>query len=197
MFLRPTGKGPVAAVWYEREQEEIDSTGYRCWITVDVRHIPGLPPSVAGYISIFSNDMECEGGRVEVISSWPRRPGTPLYAHPSSALPPIDAVFARGSDAVGEWIASCGWNRGMRYNQNFKDGAVVERYEEVMTREFPLCFKSDVYAILGGWHFPFADDDWHDLIDERLMVLTVRGSEPWVEVWRTRTGQFQVIQRIT
>ena len=73
----------------------------------------------------------------------------------------------------------------------------MEQYEKVMAGEFPLCFKSDVYAILGGWHFPFADNDWHDLIDEQLMVLTVRGSEPWVEAWRTRSGQFRVIQRIT
>jgi hypothetical protein len=44
---------------------------------------------------------------------------------------------------------------------------------------------------------PMADDDWHDLLDEQLMVFTIRDSEPWVEAWRTRTGQFRVIQRIT
>ena len=85
----------------------------------------------------------------------------------------------------------------MRYNRNFKDDFIVEQYDEVMAREFPLYFELDIYAILGGWHFPFADDDWHDLIDEQLMVFTNCGSEPWVETWRTRTGQFKVIQRIT
>jgi hypothetical protein len=30
VFLRPTGTGPVAAVWYERDYGEIDSTGHRC-----------------------------------------------------------------------------------------------------------------------------------------------------------------------
>jgi hypothetical protein len=197
VFLRPTGIGPVAAVWYERDRGEIESSGYRCWITVDARHIPGLPPSVVGYVSVFSDEVKCEGGRVDITSSWPRRAGTRLYARPAPVLPPIDAVFARGSEAVGEWIASHGRDRRERYNHNFKDGTVVERYEEVMIREFPLCFESDVYAVLGGWHFPFAEDDWHDLIDEQLMVLTIRGSEPWVEAWRTRTGQFKVIQRIT
>ncbi len=196
VFLRPTGTGPVAAVWYERDRGEIDSSGYRCWITVDARHIPG-PPSVAGYINIFTDEVAFEGGRVEVASSWPKRTGTRLYAHPVSVLPPIDAVFARGSKAVGEWMASSGWSRGMRYNRNFKDDSIVEQYDEVMAREFPLYFESDIYAILGGWHFPFADDDWHDLIDEQLMVFTNCGSEPWVETWRTRTGQFKVIQRIT
>jgi hypothetical protein len=197
VFLRPTGTGPVAAVWYERDYGEIDSSGYRCWLTVDARHIPGLTPSVAGYISVFTDEEACDGGCVEVRSSWPARAGTPLYAHPASVLPPIDAVFARGSEAVGEWITSHGWDRGERYNDNFEDSAVVEPYERIWKREFPLYLEADIYAALGGWHFPWPDDDWHDLIDEKLTVFTIRDSEPWVEAWRIGSGQFKVIQRTT
>jgi hypothetical protein len=54
-----------------------------------------------------------------------------------------------------------------------------------------------IYAMLGGWHFPGQDDDWAELVDEQLMVLTFRDSEPWVEGWRMRSGDFKVIQRIT
>jgi hypothetical protein len=90
-----------------------------------------------------------------------------------------------------------GWERGERYNDSFKDRALVEQYEDIWTREFPIYFNSDIYAVLGGWHFPCADDDWHDLLDDQLMVFTIRDSEPWVEAWRTKTGQFKVIQRIT
>jgi hypothetical protein len=197
VFLRPQAIGPVAAIWHERDDDEFESTGHHCWLTVDARHVPGLSQSVAGYISVFTNDEKCVGGRVEVAPSWPKRAGTELYAHPASVLPPIDAVFAGGSEAVGQWIRSHGWNRTDRYNDNFKDAATVRAYEQVWMREFPLYSESDVYAVLGGWHWPCADDDWHDLIDEQLMVLTVRDSEPWVEAWRTRTGQFRVIQRIT
>jgi hypothetical protein len=197
VFLRPQGSGPVAAIWHERDDDEIESTGHHCWLTVDARHVPGLPPSVTGYISVFTDEEKCQGGRVEVTPSWPKRAGTDLYAHTASVLPPIDAVFARGSEAVGEWIRSHGWERTDRYNDNFKDAAIAREYERVWMREFPLYSESDVHAVLGGWHWPCADDDWHDLIDEQLMVLTVRDSEPWVEAWRTPTGQFRVIQRIT
>jgi hypothetical protein len=155
-----------------------------------------LPPSVTGYISVFTDEKR-EGGRVEVTPSWPKLPGTELYAHPASVLPPIDAVFARGSEAVGEWIRSHGWERTDRYNDNFKDAAIVREYERVWMREFPLFYESDIYAVLGGWHMPCADDDWHGLIEEQLMILTIRDSEPWVEAWRTRTGRFRIIQRIT
>ena len=60
-----------------------------------------------------------------------------------------------------------------------------------------MFFESDVFAMLGGWHFPGQDDDWEELMDEHLMVLTFRDSEPWVEAWRLRTGEFKVLQRIT
>jgi hypothetical protein len=197
VFLRPQGSGPVAAMWHKRDDDEIESTGHHCWVTVDARQVPGLPSSVTGYISVFSDEENCQGGRVELSPSWPKRAGTKLYAHAASVLPPIDAVFARGSQAVGEWMQANGWERTERYNNNFKDAAIVREYERVWQREFPLYSESDIYAVLGGWHWPGPDDDWHELIDEQLMVLTVRDSEPWVEAWRTRTGQFKVIQRIT
>jgi hypothetical protein len=197
VFLRPKRNGPVAAIWYERDAKEIEATGHRLWLTVDARHVPGLSPSITGYISVFTDDKKCQGGRVDLTSTWPTQVGTKLYAHAALVLPPIDAVFARGSEAVGEWIHSHGWERTDRYNDNFADRDLVWEYEKVWKREFPLYFKSDIYAVLGGWHMPFADHDWHDLIDDCLMVLSDRDSEPWVEAWRNRTGQFKVIQRIT
>lgn len=197
MVLRPEGDGSVAAQWYERDDDEIDSTGFHCWLTVDVGHIPGLPPEITGYMSLFSNEEELEGGRVEMTSSWPKKAGSKLFAHSASVLPPIDAVFARGSEAVEDWIRSLGWNRMWRYNDNFAGADIVREFERVWMSEYPLYVESDTYAVLGGWHWPCADEDWHELIDSQLMVLTIRDSEPWVEAWRSKTGEFKVIQRIT
>jgi hypothetical protein len=196
-FLTPERNGEVAAVWHERDEDEILATGERCWLTVNARHIPGLSPMLTGHLSIFSDEYDCESGRVEVAPSRPKRAGTELFAHPASVLPPIDAVFARGSEAIGDWIRSHGWRRTDRYNDNFKDAAIVREYERVWHREFPIYFESNIHAVLGGWHFPMADRDWHELLDEQLMVFTLRDSEPWVEAWRMRTGLFRVIQRIT
>lgn len=197
VFLRPKGTGPIAGIWYEAGDEAIDLTGHRRWLTVDSRQVPGLPASITGYLSVVTDEDSCVGGRVENSSSWPEQTGTRLYAHPASVLPPIDAVFARGSEVVGEWLQSNDWQRTSRFNDNFADREVVWEYERVWAREFPLYFDSDIYAVLGGWHWPCTDADWQDLIDEQLMVLTVRDSEPWVEAWRMRRGDFKVIQRIT
>jgi hypothetical protein len=195
VFLRPQDSGPVAAIWHEPNDDEVRSTGCRCWLTVDARAVPGLPDPVTGYLSVFTDEEV--GGRVETNRSWPKLAGTELYAHPVSVLPPIAAVFARGSEAVGDWIRSHGWEREERYNDNFKGRDLVEQYERVWTQEYPMCVQSDIYAVLGGWHCPLPDDDWHELIDEQLIVLTIRDAEPWIEAWRTRTGQFKVIPRMT
>ena len=43
----------------------------------------------------------------------------------------------------------------------------------------------------------FQKNDVLTRLDDQLLVFTLRDSEPWVEAWRTKTGQFRVIQRIT
>jgi hypothetical protein len=55
----------------------------------------------------------------------------------------------------------------------------------------------DVYAVLGGWHLPGPDNDWHDLIDKPLAVWTLKDAEPWVVVWSGAPDGFSVIQRTT
>lgn len=197
IFLRPGPSGPVAAIWHEYDEDEVESTGCQRWLTVDSRHVPGLPQSVSGFISIFTDEKKCEGGGVEISQTWPERPGTPLYAHPASILPPLDAVFVKGSSSVGEWLKANSWEREWGYNGNFADKEVARAYRDLFTSEHPIYSESDVFAILGGWHFPFSDRDWHQLVDEQLMLMTIRGYEPWVEAWRKRSGQFKVIQRIT
>jgi hypothetical protein len=193
--LVPQGSGQVAAVWYERNEEEIESTGNRCWITVDSRWIPGLSPTVTGFITVFTNERKMESGWAEVTPSWPERMGTALYTHPVSLLPPLEAVFARGSDVIDVWLASRNLKRTDRFLSCQEDAATAG-YQEVWNRESPY-FAENMYAVLGGWHMPWPEDDWNDLLDDQLLVWTLRDPEPWVEVWRARTGQVRVIQRIT
>ena len=196
-LLRPVGDGPVTGVWYERDDEQVETTGYRWWITVDAQRIPGLSPIVNGFISVLSDERRCQGGKVLVSRTWPDRPGTKLYSHAVSVLPPIEGVFAKGSDEVGAWLLANDWPRDERYNDNFPDRVTGQAYETRWFGEYPLYQSGDAYAILGGWHFPNADDDWYDLMDEQLMVLTLRDSEPWIEAWHRCDGSFHVVRRVT
>ena len=197
VFLRPSGTGPVAAIWHECDRDEIKVTGYRCWITVDARFVPGLPKSVIGYLSVFTDEKKCVAGRVEFNASPPKRAGLELRAYEESVLPPIEAVFARGSAAVGDWLTGNNYRRDCRYGPGFPGHTVVNEYERIWFEEYPIYRQDDTYAVLGGWHWPCADSDWYDLVDEQLAVFTIHDSEPWVEGWHSRSGQFKVIQRIS
>jgi hypothetical protein len=105
-------------------------------------------------------------------------------------------VITCGSTRVNQWLSENNWKREWRYNSNFRDKDVAQAYEAVERRENPLYWKG-AYASLGGWHIGWPDDDWHDLVDERLLVQTYMDSEPWVEAWELRSGAFKIIQRIT
>jgi len=197
VFLRPEACGPVAAIWHNPDAEEIDSTGFRRWITVDTRFVPCLPKDVLGFISVLTDERRCEGGRIEIHASPPEEGGVKLHAEQKSVLAPIEAIFSRGSDEIGHWLAANRWPREERYNDNFPDRSIVEIFMRQWMKEYPIYRNNGTYAVLGGWHFPCADNDWYRLVDEQLIVLTIYDSEPWVEGWRLRSGHFEVIQRIS
>jgi hypothetical protein len=111
-------------------------------------------------------------------------------------LPPIEAIFRFGSESVQQWLRDHNWQPGWGYNDNFGDPAPAKEYERLYQSECPLYSSDGVFAMLGGWHFPWPDGDWQDLLDQSLLVWTFKESEPWVEVWNTAQG-FRVIQRIT
>src|SRR5260221_5737384 len=92
VFLRPEQNGPVAAVWFQRDGEELAAADEHCWLTVNSRHIPGLPPSLTGYLSIYTDEVKCEGGRVQFTPSWLTRAGTHLHAYSAQVLPPAAAA---------------------------------------------------------------------------------------------------------
>lgn len=132
-------------------------------------------------------------GSASVEASVPRG-GVPLYASPVGSLPPIEAIFAFGGDEIGAWLAECQWDRSWGFNDNFGDAGLVHDYESWWQSHHPF-YTGQGVAMLGGWHFVWPDDDWHDLIDSELVFWTLRG-EPWVEVWCT-DGQCRVVERVT
>lgn len=205
VYLRDVGDGPAAAHWYPKDDaawDAAETSGGMLWLTVDLSRVPGLslPPDAARYLSVYTNEKDGDTGRVELASEWPAPAppnAVPLFATDAAPLPPVDAVFTRGSDAVRDWLRQNNWPPDEPYNANFKDYAVADAYDRAYQTEFPLFQESDVYAILGGWHTPWPEGDWHDLLDQTLVVWTFADSEPWVEVWRDRDGSYSVIQRIT
>lgn len=196
--LSPTGEGEIAAVWHSREDGGLGPSGLRQWITVDTRFIPGFDVSEARFLSIFTSFTSDEelSGRVEMISALPE--GLPLFAKDIQVLAPIDAVMACGSEVVDQWLEANDWDRSERYNNNFRDRDLVAKYEKIWAAGYPVYSpEQGAYAVLGGWHLPNADNDWHELLARQLLVTTIFDSEPLVEAWRFGPRDFRVISRIT
>lgn len=195
-FLKPTGSGEPVAMWFESDPDDESITDWRRWMTIRSDAVPQAHPRAIFYFSLYTKGLEV--GLVDFVDGWPPRDGIPLYAQPAEVLPPIDVVFALGSEEVGAWLAANGWLRNDRYNSNFGEASLVRQYEQTWISEHPI-FKTDpeVYAMTGGWHLPGQDNDWHDLVPAKLLVTTLRDSEPWVEVFQMPYGDFKVCQRIT
>ncbi len=55
----------------------------------------------------------------------------------------------------------------------------------------------EIFAATGGWHIPGQESDWHELTKAKLLITTIRDSEPWVEAFQMPDGDYKVFQRIT
>jgi hypothetical protein len=198
VLLRSNGPADrFAAVWRGPGLVPAPGGFFRHWLTIDCRFFPeGLGLST-GCLSIYTDEKECDSG-VAVFDgrgtlSKPDK-SIKLYTYEARSLPPVDAVFRFGSAAVHEWLRSNRWQPSWGFNGNFKDSQPLEDYERVYQSECPL-YTGAAHAVLGGWHFPWPDGDWEQLVNRPLLVWTFEESEPWVEVWGG--DQFEVKQRIT
>jgi hypothetical protein len=204
VYLRTLG-GELAGVWGgEGIAPPSDDGPYRHWLSISTRFVPGYAGR-AGCLSVYTNEDDCETGIVvedEHIELPEFAEGIPLYAEgiPLDAeralsLPPIDAIFRFGSAAVEPWLAKNCWERDCEYNDNFPDSATVSQYERHWQDQLPF-YDGTAHAVLGGWHSPWPDGDWEELVDQQLIVWTFADSESWVEAWKDASG-YRVIQRIT
>lgn len=195
-LLKPTGVGEPVAMWFEPDSDDESITQWHRWMTVRANALPDSKAPDTVFFSLYTSGLD--KGLIDFVDGWPPRNGTPLYAHPASVLPPLDAVFALGSEEVGKWLAAHDWARSEQYNSNFGDAEIVAPYEQLWFAEHPILNNDpEVYAFTGGWHLPGQDSDWHELITAKLILTTVRDSEPWVEVFQLPDGEYKVAQRIT
>jgi hypothetical protein len=196
LSLRDKGAGAPCAIWGGPGPLPPPGPKHRHWITLDCEAFPEHFPGATGSASLYADYVEAGalllGPKLSLVRA---RSTTLLYAHPARSLPPIDAVFRFGSPRVQEWLAAHGWEPTWEYNDNFPDRETARAYERAWQDQCPL-YGRGVHAVVGGWHVPWPDGDWEDLLADTLVLMTLEESEPWIEVWRTAAG-FRVIQRIT
>ncbi len=197
LLLKASGHGKPVAWWHHAPNRDPElRPDYEPWLTIDSGAIPGDPNgAVPGLITVFTS-RDDRDGRIDPVDHAPD--GIPLFGHRVEVIAPLEAVFQFGSDRVRSWLEALDWNPSFGHSKNFPDAAITGKYMERWFRDCPL-YSGDreLFAALGGWH-PFTnDEDWEELVPERLLALTLRDSEPWVEAWATQSGELRVMQRIT
>jgi len=120
--------------------------------------------------------------------------GEPLYAVPAKSFPPFEAVCLYGSARVEEWLRSQGKARH-QYDSAFSS-PVVRDYMDEFTDRAPM-YSGEADAIIGGWHMCWPEDDFFMPLETRLVLTTIRDSEPFYEIWVARAvNNFSVKSRI-
>jgi hypothetical protein len=170
------GKGEPTGYWHGGEGED------RALISVRRGTV---------WLNVF---LDKGSGGVVRETELPITSSQPLFAQEFESLPPIEGVFLRGSEAVGDFVKSNGWERTEPYNDNFPSN-VPSEYEYLWQENCPL-YTSGIVAVIGGWHFPWPDGDWYEREASELVVWVLEGAEPWVEVFK-ENEKYLVKQRIT
>jgi hypothetical protein len=118
----------------------------------------------------------------------------PLKAVESVSLPPLEAVILYGGPAVDAWLKGRGlrrWEYADLTDDETKD------YRSYFYERCPLMSDAPPFARAGGWHLLWHDDDYYIPREMRLMLWTLRDSEPWYEVFLTGMLNYVVRARIT
>lgn len=197
VYLRTTGDD-FAALWSGEGVVPCEQGPFRHWLSINSRFVPGSEGKQSGCLSVYTNDDDCVTGVIAVddVRSLPETSdGLRLFAHSTSSMPPLEAVFKLGSTEVREWLAANNWEPDWGYNDNFSDRSPANAYERAYQAQLPL-YNNSAHAVLGGWHMPWPEGDWDEPLNEQLVVWTFADSEHWVEVWRDGVA-FRVIQRTT
>jgi hypothetical protein len=120
------------------------------------------------------------GGKVLELDC-PDRSGVPLRRAASTSLPSPEALRFVDDPAIAGFLGN---------------PALARRYDQVWMDAHPFMSTPEPFAVAGGWSWTWADSEDDEFIGTELVVLTLRDSEPWVEVLLGPTG-YHVFQRIT
>lgn len=186
LLTEASKKDDFIAIWGGEGILSTPSESFLHKITVDFKYIPEIFEfkhyTKYGLTSIYTNEEDCRSGIAVLDHSVDLRKkslnGIKLCGCIKKILPPIDAVLRFGTF------------------EKYPSKDEIETYEEVFQKQYPL-FNDEIYAMISGWHFPWPDGDWVNLVNDQLILCTFKDAEPWVEVWDKGSNGLEVIQRIT
>jgi hypothetical protein len=214
LLLQSVGSGPPVGVWrgegqqprpkgHEMETKKgVTSTH---WITVDCAWLKKHQiVRFDGLLSVYERSFEYGKRRnfralfQDTTVKLSSIKGELLYGVSGTSFPPFPALCMHGGPAIKKWLKSQGLRRIDYPNVTLNRTPEVLAYNREWLKRTPWFPEGEdgTAAVLGGWHIIWPEDDWYMPPDIQLAIWTLRGSEPWIEVWRGYTN-LRVFERIT
>ncbi len=186
--------GDVVGVWDNRSVLQTGGRRLQHRISVDCGWLQSQGFPLSGVLSVFSDGLEAYAA-LEPEAALNAKGGDPLWGVEEPSFPPPEALCLYGSDRIGEWLAGRGWPR--EHGAEAVIGRTPEgaAYIEAWQSRFPL-YRKGPAAVLGGWSMMWPEDGEYKSRG-RLVLLTLRGAEPWIEVWAGQEGGLSAAVRIT
>jgi hypothetical protein len=185
-----------AAVWKGSGVAPPPAGQWEHWLSFDTRFLPHNPLGLEGVISLYLCQEDSERfAQVEVVHDpaavLPEAPdGQRLFAEPYQCPPPVEALFKFGPPHIQQWLqahdASADDYSARQFDPTSRQA--LQALEQMVDREHPFGDRMNCVAMLGGWSVGFfwcygseEDTPWQ-LLEKRLVALTIRDNEPWLEV---------------
>jgi hypothetical protein len=185
-----------AAVWKGTGVVPPPEGQWEHWISFDPRFLPRNPRGLRGVISVYlcleDNDrFETVEAVHDPAAALPEAPdGQRLFAEPYDCPPTVEALFKFGSPRIQEWLQANGASADSHELRDFAPAnrEALKALEQMVAEKHPFGDRMDCAAMLGGWSAGFLwcygceeDTPW-EILEKPLVLLTIRDSEPWLEV---------------
>lgn len=199
-LLVPEASGPVVGYWGGSRSDisdsfanTSDSKPSRIPRYTDRQHIISVAESLLialgidrlGPVGLYEWQSTDKNHQLNVDRDPRRRfedftcTGQPLYAIEARSFPPIEALCLHGSDRIRAWLASMGLARH-EYWRVPRDQ--IKEYEAYYSKQSAFSHQG-AYAIVGGWHVMWPEDDFYIPPELNFVMLTLHDAEPWYSVW--------------
>ncbi|MBP9892239.1 MAG: hypothetical protein KBG84_10075 [Planctomycetes bacterium] len=194
--------GPCAGFWCGRDISLHGELAVH-FLTINA---PGVLSSIAPAIpslSLYTNGIDAKLHMPPATELAALSQSAPkVYALPHLSMPPPWGLeFVLGNKRPNERAPAS--SRILDTPVTHPDIVdALQRYEQFFFEHDPLYHHAhselgDAIAMVGGWHHAWPDEDWETRLEDQLVITTLARAEPWIEVFRTRAGDWEVCTRIT
>jgi hypothetical protein len=167
------------------------------WLSVNCDWLAARGLTKPGWMSVYYTlDDDCMCLAVWAESAEPKfLGGTPLYGIEKPSYPPLQILCLEGGPIVEDWLSELGMKKTDADHPRVYDTPEGSAYELFFQSHDPVIL-NNCFACLGGYHMTWPESETIYDHGKQFVLITIKDSEPWIEVWPCETG-YKAVWRVT